>query len=490
MKIKYFTFILLITFSTACKPLESLFSKNNQSTNKETETSTSTSAEEALILQARIAAKEQAERRAEMTRQRKARLDTINIVQEGMGMSRISIDELEKLQEEEKAANRKAAIEAANKEVVAALEAEKNKAEANKVTIGDRINNFKKERAAKVAANKEADRLEAERLAKAEIVLNVEPEVVDTENVQIVIPQQENSLSTVEDTTLIAAVEDEKTNQNRKGVLSFLKKNKNKQEVTVDNSSNIDEGSKVDDNTPISLDIIEEDVDLDKVQDIPAPTLKPFYFPVDELETAKAYCYVPDDGSSDTTYWLMKTISFGGKSFLITEKYDHNFTMLSSSRERLNEIGAYLESYTAYENSGLGGSQAVEYWIEDNEAFRWNMADGRFAMVTMNYNSNEFLNYDITSYRERYFRNKGDSFIFQDRVVETIVFEDKLVTVYVDNKNNEDSYPSSHEHHFALGIGLVKYTIFNQGDGFSVARTYTLDSILDYKTWQTLSQKK
>ena len=488
MKIKYFIYTLLIISSTACRPFESLFSKNNQpSTNKEAETPAASNAEEALLLQARIAAEEQAARRAEMARLRRAKLDSINAVQSEEIVSLITIEQLEKKQEEEKIANRKAAIEQANKEVATVLEAEKTRIKSNKVTISDRIDELKTKRATKLANKRAAELLEAERLAEAETSTPEEPATgseTAAEGEQIP-PAEEVSIASVEH---IGDETEPSTNEEKKSFFSFLKKDKNKNNPVTDTPVNqAEEGSTVDDNTPISLDIIESDV-ASETQEILAPTLKPFYFPIDELEAAKAYRYVPDDGSSDTTYWLMKTIAFGGKSFLITEKYDHNFTLIASIRERLNEVGAFVESYTAYENNGLGGAQAVEYWIDDNEEFRWNMDNGRFAMVTMNYNSNEFLNYDITSYRERHFREKSGSFSYQNRTVETIILEDKLVTVYVDNKNNEESYPSSCENHFAVGIGLVKYTIFNKGDGFSVARTYTLDRIMDYNEWQRISQ--
>ena len=489
MKLKYFIFILLIISTTACRPFELLFSKNSQpSTNKEAETPAYSNAEEAILLQARIAAEEQAARRAEMARLRKAKLDSANAVQSGAVVPLITIEQLEKQQEEEKIANRKAAIEQANKEVATVLEAEKTRIKNSRVTVSDRIAELKTKRATKLENKRAAELLEAERLAEAEIATIEEPETgseTAAEGEQTTPPAEEVNVASSENTS--DETTSNSTNEEKKPFFSFLKKDKNKNKSVAENTVNqAEEGSTVDD-TPISLDIIESDVASGE-QEILTPTLKPFYFPIDELEAAKAYRYVPDDGSSDTTYWLMKTIAFGEKSFLITEKYNHNFTLIASSRERLNEVGAFVESYTAYENNGLGGAQAVEYWIEDNEEFRWNMDNGRFAMVTMNYNSNEFLNYDITSYRERHFREKSGSFSYQNRAVETVILEDKLVTVYVDNKNNEDSYPSSCENHFALGIGLVKYTVFNQGDGFSVARTYTLDRIIDYSEWQRISQ--
>ena len=259
--------------------------------------------------------------------------------------------------------------------------------------------------------------------------------------------------------------------------------------VTETTSGERKEQTLVNANIPVSLAGMESDPVMNKIDNIPTPTLKSYYFPIEKLETAKAYCYISNDGSPDTTYWLMKSITFAGKSFLITEKYNNNFVMISSSRERINEVGAYIESFTAYESSGLGGTQAVEYWVEDDEGFRWNMDDGKFAMVSMNYNSSDFPNYDITSYRERHFLDKNGVFTFENRDLKTIVLEDRQTTVYVDNKNNEESYPSSCENHYAKGIGLVKYTINKQDKGFTLARTYRLTRTISYSEWQNLIKK-
>jgi hypothetical protein len=240
-------------------------------------------------------------------------------------------------------------------------------------------------------------------------------------------------------------------------------------------------------NIPISIADMDRDPALSKVNNVPPPALKKYYFPIQNLETAKAYCFVSGGSTIDTTYWLMKSLSFGGKSYLITEKYDHNFVMTSSSRERINELGAYVEDYTAYENSGLGGSIAVEYWVEDDEGFKWNMDDG-FAMVSMNFNSNDFPNYDITAYRERHLINSNATYDFENKTLAAVVLEDRQTTVYVDNKNNEESYPSSYENYFAEGVGLVKFTINKRDKGFTLARTYILSHIIPYENWQQISK--
>lgn len=241
-------------------------------------------------------------------------------------------------------------------------------------------------------------------------------------------------------------------------------------------------------NIPISIADMDSDPVLNKINAVPPPVLKKYYFPIKELETAKAYCFVSSGTTIDTTYWLMKSITFGGKSYLITEKYDNKFVMTSSSRERINELGAYVEDYTAYENSGLGGTIAIEYWVEDDEGFKWNMEDGGFAMVSMNFNSSDFPNYDITAYRERHLINGNATYNFENQTLPAVVLEDRQTTVYVDNKSNEESYPSSYENYFAEGIGLVKFTINKRDKGFTLARTYTLSHIIPYEDWQRITK--
>jgi hypothetical protein len=241
-------------------------------------------------------------------------------------------------------------------------------------------------------------------------------------------------------------------------------------------------------NIPISIADMDSDPALNKANVVPSPKLKRYYFPIQELETAKAYCFVSNNNSRDTAYWLMKSLSFGGKSYLITEKYDNNLVMTSSSRERINELGAFVEDYTAYERSGLNGLVAVEYWVEEDEGYKWNMDDGSFAMVSMNYNSNDFPNYDITAYRERHLIDTNSSYVLNNKTLPTIILEDRQTTVYVDNKNNEESYPSSYENYFAEGVGLVKFTINKRDKGFTLACTYVLSHIISYDDWQQITK--
>ena len=147
-------------------------------------------------------------------------------------------------------------------------------------------------------------------------------------------------------------------------------------------------------------------------------------------------------------------------------------------------MGAYVEDYTAYESDGLGTVIPVEYWVEDNESYKWNIQDKEFAMLSMNFNSSEFPNYDITTYRERHLINNTTSIDYGGESLAAIVFEDRQTTVYVDNKDNEESYPSSFENHFAEGVGLVKYIINKQDKGLTLSRTYVLQKVISYDEWQ------
>ena len=585
MKIKIITFIGLIVTLAGCQPLSATFSKKNKPQTTTTETTTpknnnyskvpSSAAmndEEMLVLQAETAAKEQAERRAEMARKRKA-AQAAKVTTGTVGDATIvsgSIDEMpttiEKLEEQQAMeAARKSAIAEANKEAEQALKLQKSeelavkaeqerlerekaeavaaaKAKAEKEEK-ERLAKAKIERekaeAAKLAAlkaeaeRKEKERLEQERLEReAKIAAaKAEQERLEREKAEAVaaakakaekaaaIAAENRQRTTKEETETTKKTEeetekeraaryanqnldlykedDEKARWKLSNRKTFSKRKPSKTSpddelesaVTETTSGERKEQTLVNANIPVSLAGMESDPVMSKIDNIPTPTLKSYYFPIEKLETAKAYCYISNDGSPDTTYWLMKSITFAGKSFLITEKYNNNFVMISSSRERINEVGAYIESFTAYESSGLGGTQAVEYWVEDDEGFRWNMDDGKFAMVSMNYNSSDFPNYDITSYRERHFLDKNGVFTFENRDLKTIVLEDRQTTVYVDNKNNEESYPSSCENHYAKGIGLVKYTINKRDKGFTLARTYQLTRTISYSEWQNLIKK-
>ena len=540
MKIKIITFIGLIVTLAGCQPLSATFSKKNkpQTTTTETKTpennnyfkvpsSAAVDTEEMLVVQAKTAAKEQAERRAEMARKRKAAqaakvttgtVDDATIISSSIDEMPTTIEMLEEQQanklskellEKRKAmeAARKSAIAEANKEAEQALKLQKSEELAVKAEQ-ERL-----EREAKIAAAKaEQERLErekAEAVAAAKAKAEKEAAIAAENRQRTTKEETETTKKTEEETEKERAAryanqnldlykeDDKKAKWKLSNRKTFSKRKDSKTSpadelesaVTETTSGERKEQTLVNANIPVSLAGMESDPVMNKIDNIPTPTLKSYYFPIEKLETAKAYCYISNDGSPDTTYWLMKSITFAGKSFLITEKYNNNFVMISSSRERINEVGAYIESFTAYESSGLGGTQAVEYWVEDDEGFRWNMDDGKFAMVSMNYNSSDFPNYDITSYRERHFLDKNGVFTFENRDLKTIVLEDRQTTVYVDNKNNEESYPSSCENHYAKGIGLVKYTINKQDKGFTLARTYRLTRTISYSEWQNLIKK-
>ncbi len=540
MKIKIITFIGLIVTLAGCQPLSATFSKKNKPQTTTTETSTpennnyfkvpssaAVDTEEMLVVQAKTAAKEQAERRAEMARKRKAAqaakvttgtVDDATIISSSIDEMPTTIEKLEEQQanklskellEKRKAmeAARKSAIAEANKEAEQALKLQKSEELAVKAEQ-ERL-----ERAAKIAAAKaEQERLErekAEAVAAAKAKAEKEAAIAAENRQRTTKEETETTKKTEEETEKERAAryanqnldlykeDDKKAKWKLSNRKTFSKRKDSKTSpadelesaVTETTSGERKEQTLVNANIPVSLAGMESDPVMNKIDNIPIPTLKSYYFPIEKLETAKAYCYISNDGSPDTTYWLMKSITFAGKSFLITEKYNNNFVMISSSRERINEVGAYIESFTAYESSGLGGTQAVEYWVEDDEGFRWNMDDGKFAMVSMNYNSSDFPNYDITSYRERHFLDKNGVFTFDNRDLKTIVLEDRQTTVYVDNKNNEESYPSSCENHYAKGIGLVKYTINKQDKGFTLARTYRLTRTISYSEWQNLIKK-
>ena len=403
--------------------------------------------------------------------------------------------------EKERLAKEAAIAEAeAEKERIAAKKAEADKLEAERIALAKEEARKKAiELAAAKQAEKEADEERKKNLAKiatnTETVINEDAKTVATKEIDET--EKERAARYARQT-----LELQKEGDKKAGWL--LSKKEKEERKTFDNqpenavaneapiapreTTSQPERMLSQANIPISIADMDSDPALNKINAVPSPTLKKYYFPIQDLETAKAYCFVSSGSTIDTTYWLMKSISFGGKSYLITEKYDHNFVMTSSSRERINELGAYVEDYTAYESSGLGGSIAVEYWVEDDEGFKWNMDNGSFAMVSMNFNSSDFPNYDITAYRERHLINGNATYSFKDKTLPAIVLEDRQTTVYVDNKSNEESYPSSYENYFAEGIGLVKFTINKRDKGFTLARTYTLSHIIPYDDWQRITK--
>ena len=220
--------------------------------------------------------------------------------------------------------------------------------------------------------------------------------------------------------------------------------------------------------------------------DLPSNTLKDYYFPVENLENAKAYRYIAEGDFPDTTYWLMKALTFNGKNFLITETYDSKFQLKQSIKEMVNENGVFLMDYTSYEIDGLGEINNVIAGVDDDESFKWKMEKGDKIAMSLNYNSSLYPNYDITTYRERTFVNESESVIFDGQALRTVMFEDKETAIFTDNKDEQETYASTYFNQYAEGIGLVKYVVNKNSKDNSEFKTYKLNKIMSYDEWQTI----
>lgn len=220
--------------------------------------------------------------------------------------------------------------------------------------------------------------------------------------------------------------------------------------------------------------------------DLPSNTLKDYYFPVENLENAKAYRYIAEGDFPDTTYWLMKALTFNGKNFLITETYDSKFQLKQSVKEMVNKNGVFLMDYTSYEIDGLGEVNNVIAGVDDDESFKWKMEKGDKIAMSLNYNSSLYPNYDITTYRERTFVNESESVIFDGQALRTVMFEDKETAIFTDNRDEQETYASTYFNQYAEGIGLVKYVVNKNSKDNSEFKTYKLNKIMSYDEWQKI----
>lgn len=216
--------------------------------------------------------------------------------------------------------------------------------------------------------------------------------------------------------------------------------------------------------------------------------LKNYYFPIESLEKAKAYRYISMGDNPDTTYWLMKALNFNGQTFLITETYDSRFKLQLVTRELVDERGVFVMDYTSYEVDGLGEAKTIECGIDEDEGFRWNMSEGDKITLALNYNSSLYPNYDIVTQRDRYFVNQDD-YVYKGKTLRTIVLEDKETTVYTDHTDSKEEYASIYKHHYAEGVGLVKYMVKKNTKAIKEAKVYQLQGILSYKEWQALNSR-
>lgn len=219
-------------------------------------------------------------------------------------------------------------------------------------------------------------------------------------------------------------------------------------------------------------------------------SLYKYYFPIDDLKEAKAYRYVLDARfERDTSYRLMKTLNYNGKTVLITEIYDKNLEIKTIIKEFVNVDGGYVENYTSYEVGGFGEINRVNCGVDIPENIKWNMEEGENVTLALNYHSSLYPNYDIRMKRSRALLAKDSEIESHGgEKVKVVVFEDQEETTFTNHKDVlENKISLKYINHYAEGKGLIEYHV---KENLKPVNVYKLDEVMSFQEWSTLSKQK
>ena len=216
--------------------------------------------------------------------------------------------------------------------------------------------------------------------------------------------------------------------------------------------------------------------------------LRPFYFPINELKSGKAYQYVAGGNHPDTTYKLMRAMELGNKTFLIIEEYTAGFELKSIKKEHITPNGVAVKTLTSYETDGLGEKARVICGIDADDYINWGMETGDKSYIQYTYNSSLFPNFDVVIKKNIEVLKQNEPYSYQGKNLNTFTLKDAEVTTFTDHKAvSEERYKLEYINKYAEGVGLVQYKVQMVNHPTEIARTYNLEKVMTYNQWSSAS---
>ncbi len=216
--------------------------------------------------------------------------------------------------------------------------------------------------------------------------------------------------------------------------------------------------------------------------------LRPFYFPINELKSGKAYQYVAGGNHPDTTYKLMRAMELGSETFLIIEEYTAGFELKSIKKEHITPNGVAVKTLTSYETDGLGEKARVICGIDADDYINWGMETGDKSYIQYTYNSSLFPNFDVVIKKNIEVLKQNEPYSYQGKNLNTFTLKDAEVTTFTDHKAvSEERYKLEYINKYAEGVGLVQYKVQMVNHPTEIARTYNLEKVMTYNEWSSAS---
>ena len=216
--------------------------------------------------------------------------------------------------------------------------------------------------------------------------------------------------------------------------------------------------------------------------------LRPFYFPINELKSGKAYQYVAGGNHPDTTYKLMRAMELGSETFLIIEEYTAGFELKSIKKEHITPNGVAVKTLTSYETDGLGEKARVICGIDADDYINWGMETGDKSYIQYTYNSSLFPNFDVVIKKNIEVLKQNEPYSYQGKNLNTFTLKDAEVTTFTDHKAvSEERYKLEYINKYAEGVGLVQYKVQMVNHPTEIARTYNLEKVMTYNQWSSAS---
>ncbi|MEO1514001.1 MAG: hypothetical protein AAFV95_03280 [Bacteroidota bacterium] len=98
--------------------------------------------------------------------------------------------------------------------------------------------------------------------------------------------------------------------------------------------------------------------------------LRPYYFPLEQLQNGLAYEYQPvGELPLAPEYWYYRTVEQDSQLFLAGQYYDHDFTVRQLSSEKIVDNGSLLHNYFLYAYTDSDSLLTIPVDIEVNNSF-------------------------------------------------------------------------------------------------------------------------
>lgn len=176
--------------------------------------------------------------------------------------------------------------------------------------------------------------------------------------------------------------------------------------------------------------------------------IKDYYFPYNEFNTEKTYCFQNVNDTADKVYWVMKTKTSGNDTLFITKLLNAKGENIEYLVEKIDKYGSILIEHILYFDEIVDTCRII-----DTEVFNWNMRIGENLIWKVDFK-------ETGSSRIIEF-SKNRTLTEYDSTNNTIKFNDKMKFQAL---GSSDTYEYSLEFEYTKNIGATYYKVFVENE--------------------------